>query len=104
MQTLSDFDHSPALSGIIRHWLSGGAAGILTNANVKVGYDIFKNAPEYDEDEMYDLPAEAQIHLRMLDVESKESQMVHGTVWLGEYREQRFVAEQNAAPLLIYYI
>ena len=68
---------------------------------ISTDFDIFKDSLDYDEDEMWEIPREAE---QVLSVDNLTcSTFTWGAITFCKYKGKRVVIEQNASPILVYW-
>lgn len=72
-----------------------------TVEEIAIGYEIFKDAPEFDEEEMWCIPKGIEILLQIDHLHCPT--FTWGHVTLASYKGAKVVIEQNASPLMLYW-
>lgn len=78
----------------------------LETEEVETSYEIFKNDPNYNEEEMWTLPLHFKPWLWSDEVILKrenDCDLSLGLLTLGYYGDKKVVIEQNASPIQVYW-
>jgi hypothetical protein len=82
----------------IKAWLGFSATDEL-RVDAK-SYEVFKGEPEYDSEEMWEIPKAVDVCYSISDYTS--GCFAWGAIDFCEYKGKRYVIEQNASPITIY--
>lgn len=78
----------------------------LETKDIETSYDIFKDDPKYNDEEMWGLPTNFRPWLQSRDVILYRNNKVDldvGFFTIGYYYDKKVIIEQNASPLQVYW-
>ena len=78
----------------------------LQTENIETSYDLFKEDPKYNNEEMWEIPIHFKPWLsseKVVLCRDNKRDLSLGRLLFGTYKDKKVVIEQNASPLQIYW-
>jgi hypothetical protein len=78
----------------------------LETKDIEISYDIFKEDPKYNDEEMWELPINFKPWFQSSDVVLKRNNKMDlavGFFAMGHYYDKKVIIEQNASPIQVYW-